>query len=565
MRWAKFYLCSLLLGFTSCTFDLSRSWPDSSLLDSGAQPDAVRPDLTVPTCSDNIQNQNETDLNCGGPACPPCSNLQSCKEARDCQSGFCVGNLCTGAPSMGVLTASVDTLTLPDESCISEPITFTLTGGNIAPDKLRLVKVGRVVVSPPQEFAGTWSGSGPWTFAHALNLCWNSVKGYVQPGDENTPYSFQSISTAASLASSAAMVTIKPGTLRIQATPDVLTLAADSNVGQVTFTVMGAPVDESIGLVDDTGPLGCVPGGNGDCVWRDNHYLYRTECSGVGPHAVMATDIYGRTSQVSFEIKANASWTFTMIEPSSFTIPNNSDDEKDMVHTLRLMGASPYRNSLQSPSGPGPGLYEVDPDNQLIDLNGTWSSSACNEYTFPRRLHGALQSGPVTIRGFTSSGLAKDVALTYKHNPLPRLYVRDSEGTQAPISAPSGAQEWPEHVITIKDEPSFRYIEFQYFGEMVKQNTYPEVIRVCNELPNCTPLEVTPDSLADHCTGDFWPPGGMALPDQEKWYCAWGTNSGNTFTIGRWETSSETNPGKYVTRYTDITGQSATITFIYKN
>jgi hypothetical protein len=46
-----------------------------------------------PTCSDGVQNENETDVDCGG-VCPPCANGKDCASAADCQSGVCTGGVC---------------------------------------------------------------------------------------------------------------------------------------------------------------------------------------------------------------------------------------------------------------------------------------------------------------------------------------------------------------------------------------------------------------------------------------------------------------------------------------
>jgi len=46
------------------------------------------------TCSDNIKNQDETDVDCGG-SCSACENGKSCNVNSDCQSGFCYEEVCT--------------------------------------------------------------------------------------------------------------------------------------------------------------------------------------------------------------------------------------------------------------------------------------------------------------------------------------------------------------------------------------------------------------------------------------------------------------------------------------
>ena len=44
-------------------------------------------DCVAPTCSDGIQNGNETDVDCGGGGCPACTNGKAC----------CAGASCSGA------------------------------------------------------------------------------------------------------------------------------------------------------------------------------------------------------------------------------------------------------------------------------------------------------------------------------------------------------------------------------------------------------------------------------------------------------------------------------------
>jgi hypothetical protein len=46
------------------------------------------------TCSDGIQNGSETDVDCGGPECDRCDVGQGCRGAADCETSFCVDNVC---------------------------------------------------------------------------------------------------------------------------------------------------------------------------------------------------------------------------------------------------------------------------------------------------------------------------------------------------------------------------------------------------------------------------------------------------------------------------------------
>jgi hypothetical protein len=45
------------------------------------------------TCTDGVQNQDESDVDCGG-SCPACANGQACLENSDCVSLNCVAGIC---------------------------------------------------------------------------------------------------------------------------------------------------------------------------------------------------------------------------------------------------------------------------------------------------------------------------------------------------------------------------------------------------------------------------------------------------------------------------------------
>ena len=56
------------------------------------------------TCDDEVQNQDETDVDCGG-SCPGCLLGQSCQEDSDCAQGQCEGDICVRARSSDGLIA----------------------------------------------------------------------------------------------------------------------------------------------------------------------------------------------------------------------------------------------------------------------------------------------------------------------------------------------------------------------------------------------------------------------------------------------------------------------------
>ncbi len=49
----------------------------------------------VATCTDNLKNQNETDIDCGGPNCGTCAAGSSCFFNSDCTSNVCESDVCS--------------------------------------------------------------------------------------------------------------------------------------------------------------------------------------------------------------------------------------------------------------------------------------------------------------------------------------------------------------------------------------------------------------------------------------------------------------------------------------
>lgn len=50
--------------------------------------------LVAPTCDDEIQNQDEVDVDCGGPNCGGCEPEQNCVINEGCTSLNCFENIC---------------------------------------------------------------------------------------------------------------------------------------------------------------------------------------------------------------------------------------------------------------------------------------------------------------------------------------------------------------------------------------------------------------------------------------------------------------------------------------
>lgn len=56
-------------------------------------------------CSNDEEDEDETDVDCGGGSCRKCGHAKKCSGGSDCQSGRCVNNLCEGGTNAATGTA----------------------------------------------------------------------------------------------------------------------------------------------------------------------------------------------------------------------------------------------------------------------------------------------------------------------------------------------------------------------------------------------------------------------------------------------------------------------------
>jgi hypothetical protein len=59
----------------------------------GGGTNVIRPE----TCSDDLENEDETDVDCGGPDCDPCEADATCEVDADCASTICTDGACVEA------------------------------------------------------------------------------------------------------------------------------------------------------------------------------------------------------------------------------------------------------------------------------------------------------------------------------------------------------------------------------------------------------------------------------------------------------------------------------------
>jgi plastocyanin len=92
----------------------------------------------VPTCSDNVKNGQETDVDCGGPSCGPCPLGKKCLDDADCQSTICTGNVCSQingcdpTVAMDLTGQATVTITFPANNMLAySPSCIKVTAGTM--------------------------------------------------------------------------------------------------------------------------------------------------------------------------------------------------------------------------------------------------------------------------------------------------------------------------------------------------------------------------------------------------------------------------------------------------
>ncbi len=62
----------------------------------------------MPSCTDDVRNGAETDVDCGGGTCPRCLVGSACAAPSDCTTALCVGSRCAARPLGGECTGDGD-------------------------------------------------------------------------------------------------------------------------------------------------------------------------------------------------------------------------------------------------------------------------------------------------------------------------------------------------------------------------------------------------------------------------------------------------------------------------
>jgi len=121
------------------------------------------------TCTDNTQNNAETDVDCGGGACPKCGSSMKCNADTDCRTGTCTAGKCTDgfaptAPITHNSGANIWTITLGtvlfevDASAAGKVYTFSIDGTDVVAKNI--AATGSEFWTSPQ--SGWYTNGNTW-------------------------------------------------------------------------------------------------------------------------------------------------------------------------------------------------------------------------------------------------------------------------------------------------------------------------------------------------------------------------------------------------------------------
>ena len=134
-----------------------------------------------PTCTDGIQNQDETDVDCGGATCSACMDGASCAANADCISGQCIVGTCQ--PSGNTITVIDATFNAGTQGFAYADDAFrgtsnpayaagTLTGGALQ------VVVGGIDNADITGMSGGWSNSFMLSSAATVDISFDYTVTY---------------------------------------------------------------------------------------------------------------------------------------------------------------------------------------------------------------------------------------------------------------------------------------------------------------------------------------------------------------------------------------------------
>ncbi|MEP7123036.1 MAG: hypothetical protein ABJE95_19065 [Byssovorax sp.] len=217
--------------------------------------------LCVATCTDGIKNNGEADIDCGGPCANKCDLTKSCATGADCKTGSCVAQACSCANDHLMISEIRSRGTTPMMTAVDEFIElYNPTAADVVLDSSWTIEARSTTSA---SYGVRWTGTGKTIPTHGHFLIANT--GYVQMPTKDD-------SSASSGITDASSVVLKKTAVVIDAVCYGFNAATKATLGGVGYVCEGAPADNlphnnTPGVGDADVSIQRLPGGAlGNCI-----------------------------------------------------------------------------------------------------------------------------------------------------------------------------------------------------------------------------------------------------------------------------------------------------------
>ena len=217
--------------------------------------------ICAPTCTDGIKNNGEADIDCGGPCANKCDITKSCVSGADCKTGSCVAQACSCANDHLVISEIRSRGTTVGMTAVDEFVElYNPTAAAVVLDATWTIEARS---TSSGSYGVRWTGAGKSIPSHGHFLIANT--GYAQMPTKDD-------SSATSGITDASSVTLKHTGAVIDAVCYGFSVSTKATLGGVGYLCEGAPADNlphnnTPGVGDSDVSIQRLPGGAlGNCI-----------------------------------------------------------------------------------------------------------------------------------------------------------------------------------------------------------------------------------------------------------------------------------------------------------
>ncbi|HEY4159931.1 MAG TPA: cellulose binding domain-containing protein, partial [Polyangiaceae bacterium] len=281
----------------------------------------------VPSCTDGVKNNGESDIDCGGSNCAKCAATKACTLASDCVTGVCTGNVCQAAMCNDGVKNGTETDTDCGGSCAPGNRCANGKVCTVANDCTSAICTSGLCVAPPptglklQIYQGDLPGAGAPTD--------NGSKPYMRIVNTSTsPVAMAGLTIRYWVTLNQAPPMLDPGAVGEQYSCDFATTPPGCGIWSASFV----PVSPIRSLADTyllltyVGTTDTIPANNGSMViqarWNTNGFLVLDERNDYS-YSAIPPSTYTDWSKITLYQNGSLIWG---TEPSALVLNDNFED-----------------------------------------------------------------------------------------------------------------------------------------------------------------------------------------------------------------------------------------------